>query len=171
MTDDILERQKAQRKENCFTLSEFKRHLEDLYALPARNKEIYLEVSFNQTKENRRFPRRKLIPIVGNLIANSIKFTPSKGKIEVRLDMSKEEEIETLHIEVRDNGKGIPKEKLENLTEIGSGDDLGTDDEKGYGLGLRLVAEMVESIHGTLKIDSKEGRGTNVNIAIPLRMQ
>jgi len=171
LTDDILERVKAKQKDNYFTISEFKRHLEGLYALPARNKEIDFEVAFNQTKERRSFSRRKLIPIVGNLIANAIKFTPSKGKIHVNLDLIENNKKPALHIEVQDTGKGMPKEKLENFNVIGLEHDQGTADEKGYGLGLRLVAEMVESMQGNLNIDSEEGRGTNVSIAIPLGKQ
>lgn len=168
LTDDILERQKALQKENYFTLSEFKVHLEDLYALSAHNKDIDLEITFNQTKDNRKFPRRKLLPMTGNLISNAIKFTPSKGKIEVNLDIVQKEETVALHINVCDNGKGIPKERLKYLRDLGLDEDRGTADEKGYGLGLRLVAEMVESIHGNLNIESGEGRGTNVKITIPL---
>lgn len=171
LTDDILERQKNQQKDNYFTLSGFKAHLEDLYALPARNKEINFEVAFNQIKGNSRFPRRKLLPIVGNLIANAIKFTPSKGKVEVVLDIVQEEDKAALFIEVRDNGRGISQEKLQNITEIGLESGRGTEDEKGYGLGLRLVTEMVESIHGNLNIASEQGRGTTVKISIPLGMQ
>ena len=168
LTDDILERQKDQRKDNYFTLSGFKSHLEDLYAIPARNKEINFEVIFNKSKGHSRFPRRKLLPIVGNLIANALKFTPSKGRVEVILDMVQQEEEVALLIEVRDNGKGISQEKLQIITEIGLESDHGTQDEKGYGLGLRLVAEMVESIGGTLNITSEQGSGTKVAIAIPL---
>src|SRR6056297_70793 len=170
LTDDILEREKALQKDNYFTLSEFKAHLEDLYALPAHNKEVNLQVAFNQTKDHQRFSRRKLLPIVGNLIANAVKFTPSKGEVKVNLDIVQDEEMTALRIEVSDNGKGIPKEKLQNITDIGLEDDRGTADEKGYGMGLSLVAEMVESIHGILNIESEEGRGTNIKIAIPLNL-
>ena len=80
------------------------------------------------------------------------------------------DEMTALRIEVSDNGKGIPKEKLQSIMDIGLEDDRGTADEKGYGMGLSLVTEMVESIHGTLNIESEEGRGTNIKIAIPLNL-
>ncbi len=169
LTDDILERQKAQQQENYFNLSGFKRHLEGLYELPARNKEIRLDIVINQKEDHQKFPRRKLLPIVGNLIANAIKFTPSQGTIGVDLDISGKDGKRALMITVSDNGKGIPKERLENIKKLAWFEDHGTDYEKGYGLGLQLVTEMVEDIHGTLHIDSEEGKGTSVRIVIPLK--
>ncbi|MHA7831987.1 MAG: hypothetical protein ACX93O_12895 [Flagellimonas sp.] len=68
LTEDILEREKALQRDNYFTLSEFKAHLEGLYALSAYNKEVNLQVAFNQRKDYRRFSRRKLLPIVGRNI-------------------------------------------------------------------------------------------------------
>lgn len=169
LTDDILERQKVRQQENYFNLSGFKRHLDGLYELPALNKEIQLDIVINQKEDHQKFPRRKLLPIVGNLIANAIKFTPSQGTIGVDLDISGKDGKRALMITVSDNGKGIPKERLENIKKLAWFEDHGTDYEKGYGLGLQLVSEMVEDIHGTLHIDSEEGKGTSVRIVIPLK--
>ncbi len=168
LTDDILERQKEQLKENYFTLSEFKKHLEDLYALPAFNKKIDFVVVFNKEKNHYSFPRKKLLPIAGNIIANAIKFTEPEGKIAVNLDIIDAKDNVSLLIEVKDNGKGIPKEKLQNLRKTGVLSERGTNDEKGYGLGLQLVIEMVESMKGMLTIQSEENKGTTVKITIPI---
>lgn len=168
LTDDILERSKEQIKENYFNLSELKSHLEDLYALQALNKQINFEVVFNQAKNHHSFPRRKLLPIAGNIIANAIKFTAPNGKIAVNLDIIDTEGSHSLLIEVKDNGRGIPKEKLQYWREARFGSERGTNDEKGYGLGLQLVMEMVESIKGTLNIQSEENKGTTVKITIPM---
>ncbi|WP_318345785.1 GAF domain-containing sensor histidine kinase [Flagellimonas baculiformis] len=169
LTDDILEKRKEQAEENNLTLSELKEHLEDLYALPALNKQIDLGVVFNPAQNHHRFPRRKLLPISGNIIANAIKFTAPKGTIAVNLDIIDTENNLFLLIEVKDNGLGIPKEKLQNLRKASLVSELGTNNEKGYGLGLQLVSEMVDSIKGTLNIQSEENKGTTVRIAIPIQ--
>lgn len=171
LTDDILERHKERPKENYFTLSELKEHLEDLYALPALNKQIDFEVVFKQAKNHYSFPRRKLLPISGNIIANAIKFTAPKGKIVVNLDIIDTEDNLSLLIEVKDNGGGIPKEKLQNLRKASVGSERGTNNEKGYGLGLQLVIEMVDSIKGMLNIESEENKGTIARIAIPINRE
>ena len=104
---------------------------------------------------------------MGNLIANAIKFTPSQGTIRVELDILAKDGKRNLMITVSDNGKGIPKERLENIKKLAWFEDHGTDYEKGYGLGLQLVTEMVEDIHRTQHIDSEEGKGTSVRIVVP----
>ncbi len=169
LTDDILERQKTLQQENYFNLSKFKQHLGSLYEIPARNKDIKLEIVLNKEEDHQKFPRRKLLPIVGNLVANAIKFTPSRGTIRVELDILAKDGKRNLMITVSDSGKGIPKERLENIKKLACFEDHGTDYEKGYGLGLQLVTEMVEDIHGTLHIDSEEGKGTSVCIVVPLK--
>ncbi|NDV17015.1 hypothetical protein GO009_13360 [Muricauda sp. TY007] len=136
--------------------------------LAARNKQINLEFIYNETKNHHKFSRRKLLPIVGNLIANSIKFTAPKGEIKVKLDIIQQEENLLLQIEVGDNGKGISKEKLQKLTKSDLGEDKGTSGEKGYGLGIRLVTDMVGSIGGRLNITSEEGKGTTAIVEIPI---
>lgn len=67
-----------------------------------------------------------------------------------------------------DNGKGISKEKLQKLTNSDLGEDKGTSGEKGYGLGIRLVTDMVSSIGGKLDITSEEGKGTTATVEIPI---
>lgn len=168
LTDDILERRKEQSKENYFTLSELKEHLEDLYALPPLNKQIDLGVVFNEAKNHYSFPRRKLLPVSGNIIANAIKFTAPKGKITVNLDIIDTEDSLSLLIEVEDNGRGIPKEKLEKLRKTGVLSERGTNNEKGYGLGFQLVIEKVHDIKGVLNIESEVKKGTIIRIAIPI---
>ncbi|MDF0716099.1 GAF domain-containing sensor histidine kinase [Muricauda sp. 334s03] len=168
LTDDILERRKEQLKENYFTLSEFKKHLEDLYALPALNKKIDFGVVFNKEKNHHSFPRRKLLPISGNIIANAIKFTAPKGKIAVNLDIMDTEGNVSLLIEVKDNGRGIRKEKLQEFMGKSVVSERGTNNEEGYGMGLQLVNEMVRSMKGSLNIQSEEGKGTVVKIKIPV---
>jgi chemotaxis protein histidine kinase CheA len=41
--------------------------------------------------------------------------------------------------------------------------------EKGFGLGLNLVSDLVNSLNGTMEISSKTGDGTNIKVEIPLK--
>ena len=74
-----------------------------------------------------------------------------------------------LFIKVKDNGRGIPKEKLDGIGGATSETVIGTAGEKGYALGMQLVNEMVESRKGIITVDSKLGVGTCVDIKIPIR--
>ncbi|WP_318312719.1 GAF domain-containing sensor histidine kinase [Flagellimonas crocea] len=168
LTDDILEKRKNIQEQNYFNLSSLKEHLDALYLVPARNKEIQLQISFDSTKDDFQFSRRKLLPIFGNLIANAIKFTPAHGEITVTLDIVEKGEISFLKVKVSDNGMGMSKEKLEDLKNEAIKSNQGTDGEKGYGLGLQLVAEMVNSVNGRLHIDSKKDVGTSIEVEMPI---
>ena len=89
--------------------------------------------------------------------------------LKVYLDIIEQKKRQFLSIQVKDNGRGISKEKLKNIGSITSEVNSGTAGEKGYSLGLRLVKEMVESRNGTLQIDSKPGVGTSSEVKITIR--
>jgi len=100
-----------------------------------------------------------------NLISNAIKFTPSNESITIRSEVSGENYI----IQVIDTGYGISKEDikliLEPFTKAITSPLLSH--EEGTGLGLSIVKSLVELHGGTLKINSKVGKGTTVTVTLP----
>lgn len=99
-----------------------------------------------------------------NLINNAIKFTPAHGFIEI----FSIEKAGMLTISVRDNGIGIPANKLNQLfdmdTEIKR---KGTDNELGTGLGLIMVKDFVHMMNGTIEVVSIEGAGSTFSFSVP----
>jgi signal transduction histidine kinase len=96
--------------------------------------------------------------IFQNIIGNAIKFTGEGGKI----DISYENDDEFVHVHIKDNGVGIPADKLSNLFKV-AGEDIstyGTKNEKGVGIGLMLVKKFIEENNADLKIFSEPGKGT-----------
>lgn len=103
--------------------------------------------------------------VIRNLVSNAIKFTRKDGEITIdtHLDDSK------VVIAIADNGIGISKtdqEKLWNNSNPHS--TVGTDNEKGTGLGLLLCKDFVEKHGGKIWVESKEGFGSNFKIQLPL---
>lgn len=97
--------------------------------------------------------------IIINLISNSIKFTNSRGRILVQIDDS----IEEVRLIVKDNGIGMSENVLRNIfrrynTEGNNKKMI----EKGSGIGLHVVKNLVEMQGGTIKIYSKKTEGTKV---------
>ncbi len=168
LTNDILENFSEISESNLFTIKELKSKLQNLYEPTANRKGIDFEINSRSTKQGRKFPKRKLIPIAGNIIANAIKFTPPGGKIEVQLDLILDQKDSFLRIYVKDNGCGFEKTKLKTFDEELSVGESGTNGEKSYGLGLRLVNEMVSDLKGKMNIDSEKGKGTEIEIMIPV---
>lgn len=99
-----------------------------------------------------------------NLIDNSIKYTPSGGKITIGASMGNE----AVEVFVEDTGIGIPKAHLSRLFErFYRVDKARSREVGGTGLGLAIVKHIVERHGGKAWIDSEVGKGTRVTFTIP----
>jgi len=107
--------------------------------------------------------RDQLYIVIRNLLSNAIKFTPQGGKIYISSKRQKGDMV----ISVRDTGIGIPEaiqsEILEGVSQVSTG---GTKGEKGSGLGLKICNDIIQTNHGWMKIVSKSGSGTTIQVGI-----
>ncbi len=102
---------------------------------------------------------------VKNLVANAIKFTPRGKRIFVTGNKFKEGVIELV---IRDEGIGIPEKEQHKIFRLDEKFSLdGTEGEKGSGLGLTLVKEIIDKHRGNIWFYSKEGEGTEFHITLP----
>jgi signal transduction histidine kinase len=101
--------------------------------------------------------RNHLSLVIRNLLANAIKFNKRGGSIWVEQKISND----FVEISVRDSGVGMKSADLRKLfnaqTHFSS---LGTDQEKGVGVGLLLTREFIEKNGGTIWVNSDIGKGT-----------
>ena len=108
--------------------------------------------------------QEKLNSIIQNLVSNAIQYTPSGGDIVVRLISSGPKE---LILEVRDNGTGIPVEFQQKVFERFFQLDNYQGTNRGMGIGLTIVKEFTELLHGRVALSSTPGRGTLVQVFLP----
>ncbi len=103
--------------------------------------------------------------ILRNLISNAIKFSNRNSKIVIGIQYAENEMAE---LYVKDFGIGIEKEDIPGLLS-GNGilTTLGTESEKGTGLGMTICADFVEKHNGKIRIESEKGKGTTVYFTIP----
>jgi len=102
--------------------------------------------------------------ILRNLISNAIKFTKAGGEIVVSARQMSNEVV----LSVSDNGVGMDKESISKLFRIDQNHStLGTENEKGTGLGLLLCKEFVEKHGGRIWVGSAPGNGSKFSISIP----
>jgi len=101
--------------------------------------------------------------ILRNLISNAIKYTNINGRILVSAIKSSG----YVTINVLDNGIGMTEEQIENIWQ-NSKSAVGTNGEKGFGLGLVFCKELAEKLGGKLCVESKLGKGSNFKIRLPI---
>lgn len=138
-----------------------------LYQPQAKHKNIVIEVNIPATDKEKSVYLDSLLQIIGNLISNAIKFTPSDGKVILGLSKVIAEGIENLEIQVEDSGSGFSAEKIKNILEGKGISSIGTSGEIGFGLGLKLVKTMVEEMGGKFNIASEENTGGRLKMIIP----
>jgi signal transduction histidine kinase len=111
--------------------------------------------------------------ILRNLISNAIKFTNENGLIEIGIVNQdfKHSKLNTDFIEifVRDNGIGMTKEIIDKLFRIDENvTSIGTNGEKGTGLGLILCKEFTEKHNGKIRVESEVGKGSIFYVSFPI---
>lgn len=162
--------QSEQIQRNELNLTIFKDKLEKLFLLQAQNKQIDLRVQINPQNVSIPFIKNKLLQIVSNIISNAIKFTGPNGKIIVTLDLNVEQENENvLTVSVQDTGKGIDSNEILEILSGGTQSTEGTNGERGYGFGLKMVKRLTESLNGNLQINSAIGEGSTFIVRIPFK--
>jgi two-component system cell cycle sensor histidine kinase PleC len=108
---------------------------------------------------------RALKQMLINLVSNAVKFTPEGGKIDVIGSAAKGGGFQIM---VRDNGPGIPPEKLANIfTPFSQVDNRYDRQAGGTGLGLALVRGLAELHGGRAWIESEQGSGCSAFIVLP----
>ncbi|WP_051560582.1 sensor histidine kinase [Clostridium beijerinckii] len=102
--------------------------------------------------------------ILLNLLSNAIKFTPAGKLIVVKLRTTKNK----VCIEVKDNGIGIPEEKIDVIFDrFGQVDSSLSRQAEGAGIGLSLVKRFVDALDGSISVKSKIGKGSTFKIMFP----
>jgi signal transduction histidine kinase/CheY-like chemotaxis protein len=108
----------------------------------------------------------RLQQVVWNLLSNAIKFTPTNGRVQVRLERVNS------HIEltVADTGIGMKPEFLPHVFDrFRQADSSPTRTARGLGLGLSIVKHLVELHGGAVRVTSPgEGSGTTFTVRLPL---
>ena len=106
--------------------------------------------------------------MVINLVNNALHYTPKNGRGLVQLSIRPDDGY--LTFSVMDNGIGIAKDDLEHILEPyyrGDKSRARNIKEAGSGLGLAIVNEIVRTHGGQIRINSTQGKGTNVTVRLP----
>lgn len=101
---------------------------------------------------------------ITNIISNSVKYSPENATIKI---FARSDE-KYYSVSIADNGIGMPKEALDRIFErFYRVDKARSRQMGGNGLGLAIVKEIMDAHHGTIKVQSTEGKGTTMILSFP----
>ncbi|MBO7044881.1 MAG: helix-turn-helix domain-containing protein [Prevotella sp.] len=145
-------------------LIKFVKEIYDLFDNQAKTKLL----TFTYEHDDERLPvwidRRNFDKVIMNILSNAFKFTPSGGKIDIRVT----HDDQTAHIAISDNGEKIPEDKLDKIFErFYQTASTVNDRHTGTGIGLDLTRSLVELHYGTITARNLE-QGCEFVVTIPL---
>jgi two-component system, OmpR family, sensor histidine kinase VicK len=109
----------------------------------------------------------RILQTLTNLISNAIKFSPAKSKIHLAACLLADDEAQ---IEVRDQGRGIPPDKLEQVFERFQQIDASDSRSMGgSGLGLAICRSIITQHQGRIWASSTPGEGTTFHFTLPTK--
>ncbi|MBX9950939.1 MAG: PAS domain-containing sensor histidine kinase [Candidatus Obscuribacterales bacterium] len=110
------------------------------------------------------FDEEKIVQVLVNLLSNAIKFSPADSVITI----AAQEQGDFVRVNVTDQGRGIPEEKLstvfERFRQVEKGDEK---EKKGAGLGLTICKAIIENHGGIIGVDSQSDKGTTFWFTLP----
>jgi two-component system phosphate regulon sensor histidine kinase PhoR len=111
--------------------------------------------------------RDMISQVVINLLSNAVKYTPAEGRITVNSVLN---EVEgQITVTITDTGVGIPAEDVDHVFDKFYRVQANNKYAKGTGLGLNLVKQIVETVHGgSVFVTSTPGQGSTFGFVLPL---
>ncbi len=108
--------------------------------------------------------KNMLSTIIRNIVSNAIKFTERGGSIQLKTAS----EVKNINFTIQDTGIGMDESIVRKLFSIDKSiGRKGTANEEGTGLGLLLCKEMIDKHKGTIRVESKPGKGTTFTFSLP----
>ncbi len=135
------------------------------YGAKASEKNIDLGFYIDPSLSNSlRGDPNKIKQVLVNLISNAVKFTPTDGKIDIRIEKilssdNRQDEV-TLKFSVKDSGIGVTAEQKDKIFEAFSQADISTNRKfGGTGLGLTISRKLIELMGGKIDLESEKEKG------------
>ena len=134
----------------------------------AEQKGIDLRLEFPETTFPVTADPDAMILVLSNLIGNAIKYTPSPGRVSVRLRPVSGDPTREVEVSIEDTGIGIAAQDQEAIFQGFYRTGQGRKISKGYGLGLMVSRQIMESHGSSLEVDSQPGQGSRLHFRLPV---
>ena len=132
----------------------------------AARRDVLIRFYFDKEKSYKTIAdKEKIFRVCQNLISNAIKYNHDGGEVVVQLKTHKN----LIHVEVKDDGQGIPPEDLKRIFERFYRVEKSRSREKGgTGLGLAIVKHILEAHKSKISVSSTVGKGSIFSFELPL---
>jgi signal transduction histidine kinase len=153
-----------QRHTTELNLAEMVRRAVEIVQPEAESRGLTVELELPETPIPFRTTEEDVHRLVGNLLENAVKYTPTGGRVAVRLRAEPGQVV----LAVSDTGIGISPEAMPHIFQefyrAANVKELGTE---GTGLGLSLVKRIADLYLGTVQVESQLGKGTTFTVTLP----
>ena len=168
-----IENEKTKLDENYVKISDIYKGVYEVFDVEAKKKDVHLILDYHVKHEHVICDETKNKEIFLNLLSNAVKYTPSGGKVMVRikeLPCDKEGFVRVQN-EVIDNGIGMSKEFLPSLF-VAFARERNTTAGKvaGTGLGMPIIKKYIDMMGGTIDVESELGKGSKFTVILEYRI-
>ena len=133
-----------------------------------KNKKIKVRLAADEDIPQLMTDAGKVQQILYNFLSNAVKFTPKRGRIEIRATMTDDRHV---RIAVSDTGCGIGQADKEKIFEkFRQVDGSITRQSTGSGLGLTISRELAAMLAGSIGVESEPGKGSTFWLDIPVTL-
>jgi PAS domain S-box-containing protein len=134
----------------------------------SREKGLRVEAEYGKDIPVMNLDPKLMRMILQNLLSNAVKYTPEKGTVRLCIAVESHPH-KHLQIVVSDTGYGIPKNQVDKIfSKLFRADNVMEKDTEGTGLGLYLVKSILETTGGSISFKSREDKGTQFFVTIPM---
>lgn len=131
--------------------------------LEPKAKEKNISFNVNLIEDKIHGEKELLFQVWMNIIENSIKYSNSNSKIDIKMQKEKN----SLIVEIKDKGQGMTSEECNKIFDRFYQTDK-THSQKGVGLGLAIVKRIIELSKGKIEVESKINKGTKFIVTLPI---
>ena len=170
-----LENMEIPLKKEIFIASDLLHEVETIAQM--RADEMNVDIRYQYDVNKLKYPHLQGSPlyvkqILLNLLTNGIKYNKENGSVFCNLEEKELSDTQVAwKIFIKDTGIGMSADFLKDIFKPFVQADPGARSSyNGSGLGMAIVKNLLERMNGTIKIDSKEGVGTTINVMIPFEI-
>ncbi len=152
-----------------FDLKDLIQEVIDQLEHKASKRDVTIKLEFEPDKAYlTRADRPKIYRVCQNLIFNAVKYNHDRGEVKVAIKSHKN----TIQVDVKDNGQGIPPEDLKRIFERFYRVEKSRSKERGgTGLGLAIVKHILEGHKSKISVSSTVGKGSIFSFSLPLEKE